>query len=53
MEQGTSEAPQKSSGTIAETQPAPRFTPQDYGLLLALIAAFVILIISLAKRRGG
>jgi hypothetical protein len=52
---GASGGGQTSIGTTPETQPtpSPTFTPQEYGVMLALVAAFVILIISLAGRRGG
>jgi hypothetical protein len=52
---GPSDSAQESIGTSTETapMPTPTFTPQDYGVMLALVAAFVILIISLTGRRSG
>ena len=46
---------QTSIGTSPETQPTPTltFTQQDYGVMLTLVAAFVILIMSLTGRRGS
>ena len=52
---GASGGGQTSIGATpaAQPTPSPTFTPQDYGVMLALVAAFVILIISLTGRRGG
>ncbi len=46
---------QTSIGTSPETQPTPTltFTQQDYGVMLTLVVAFVILIMSLTGRRGS
>ena len=46
---------QTSIGTSPEAQPTPTltFTQQDYGVMLTLVAAFVMLIMALTGRRGS
>ena len=52
---GTREAGQMGVSTSTATQPIPDpvFTQQDYGVMLVLVAAFVILLASLMGRRGS
>jgi hypothetical protein len=54
-EAGTGAGDTKGVSTSIETQspPTPIFTQQEYGVMLLLLAAFVILLGSLMGRRGS
>jgi hypothetical protein len=51
---GSNRAGLTGTSSTKETSPVgvPNFTPQDYGVMLVLLAAFVILVRSLFGRRG-
>ena len=42
-----------SASTATQSPPTPVFTQQDYGVMLVLVAVFIILVGSLMGRRGS